>query len=63
MPVAMRTVEVVDGNLRLSDEVVAVIEKEVTKFGTGAKVDCPRKFLGKRVYLVICEKERNDTEF
>ncbi|MBX8633956.1 MAG: DUF2080 family transposase-associated protein [Thermoplasmata archaeon] len=54
----MRTVEVVDGNLRLSDEVVAVIEKEVTKFGTGAKVDCPRKFLGKRVYLVICEKGR-----
>ncbi len=58
MPVTMRTVEVVDGNLRLSDEVIAVIEKEVTKFGTGAKVDCPRKFLGKRVYLVICEKER-----
>ena len=58
MPVVMKTVEVVDGNLQLSDEVVAVIEKEVTKFGTGAKVDCPRKFLGKRVYLVICEKGR-----
>ena len=58
MPVVMRTVEVVDGNLRLSDEVVAVIEKEVTKFGTVAKVDCPRKFLGKRVYLVICGKGR-----
>ena len=29
------------------------IEKTVTAFGTGAKVDCPKEYLGKRVYLVI----------
>lgn len=29
------------------------IEKIVTKFGSGAKVDCPKQYLGKRVYLVI----------
>jgi len=29
------------------------IEKIVTKFGTGAKVDCPKEYLGKKVYLVI----------
>lgn len=33
--------------------IVAFIEKRVTPFGTGAKVDCPKKYLGKRVYLVI----------
>lgn len=27
--------------------------KKVTLFGTGAKVDCPKEFLGKTVYLVI----------
>lgn len=27
--------------------------KKVTAFGTGAKVDCPKEFLGKTVYLVI----------
>jgi putative transposon-encoded protein len=29
------------------------IEKKVTAFGTGAKVDCPKKYIGKKVYLVI----------
>jgi len=29
------------------------LEKTVTKFGTGAKVDCPKEYLGKKVYLVI----------
>lgn len=31
------------------------IEKIVTPFGTGAKVDCPKKYLGKKVYLVIVD--------
>ena len=31
-------------------------KKKVTKFGTGAKVDCPKEYLNKNVYLVILEK-------
>jgi len=27
--------------------------RKVTKFGNGAKVDCPREYLGRTVYLVI----------
>lgn len=33
--------------------IIGFIEKRVTPFGSGAKVDCPKKYLGKRVYLVI----------
>lgn len=29
------------------------IKRRVTKFGTGAKVDCPKEYLGKNVYLVV----------
>ena len=32
------------------------LKKEVTKFGTGAKVDCPKEYLGKNVYLVVCDE-------
>lgn len=32
------------------------IEKIVTKFGTGAKVDCPKEYLGKKVYLIILDE-------
>jgi len=27
--------------------------KTVTPFGNGAKVDCPKEYLGKEVYLII----------
>ena len=33
--------------------IVGFIEKKVTPFGSGAKVDCPKRYLGRRVYLVI----------
>ncbi len=29
------------------------MERTVTKFGSGAKVDCPKEYLGKKVYLII----------
>lgn len=35
--------------------IVGFLKKEVTTFGTGAKVDCPKEYLGKTVYLVILE--------
>jgi putative transposon-encoded protein len=33
--------------------VTGFFEKKVTPFGTGAKVDCPKEYLGKKVYLII----------
>jgi len=33
--------------------VEAFFEKTVTPFGTGAKIDCPRQYLGRNVYVII----------
>ncbi|MEM3846001.1 MAG: DUF2080 family transposase-associated protein [Candidatus Parvarchaeota archaeon] len=33
------------------------MERTVTKFGSGAKVDCPKEFLGKRALLIIKKEE------
>lgn len=35
------------------DGVEAFFEKTVTAFGTGAKIDCPKRYLGRNVYVVI----------
>jgi len=32
------------------------VRKKVTKFGSGAKVDCPKEYLGRGVYLIILRK-------
>jgi putative transposon-encoded protein len=52
----MRRITVNKGKIVLRDEVVGFIEKRATRFGTGAKVDCPKEYVGNPVYLVICEK-------
>jgi putative transposon-encoded protein len=49
----MKKIEINKGKLVLKDEVIGFFLKEVTPFGTSAKVDCPKKFIGKKAYLVI----------
>ena len=53
----MRRVKVMNGNLDLRDRIDVIIEKRVTKFGSGAKIDCPKEYLGKRAYILICKDE------
>lgn len=51
----MRKIEVNKGRLTLSDNVIGFFQKTVTKFGTGAKIDCPKEYLGNTVYVVIVD--------
>jgi putative transposon-encoded protein len=39
------------------NQISGFLKRKVTPFGTGAKVDCPKEFLGQTVYLVIAENE------
>jgi putative transposon-encoded protein len=50
---AMRAITVYHEKLDLKDDIETIFEKNVTKFGNGAKVDCPLQFLGKRVYVIV----------
>jgi putative transposon-encoded protein len=53
----MRKIILNKGRLVLQeDEVLGFIEKRVTPFGNSAKVDCPKEYIGKRAYIVVCRK-------
>ena len=45
--------KVVEANEITLRNIQAYMERVVTKFGSGAKVDCPKEFLGKKAYLII----------
>jgi len=49
----MREIRVVKNKLVLRDEVLEVYEKRVTPYGNGAKIDSQKKFIGKRVYVLV----------
>ncbi len=48
-----RKLKIKKGTIKFKDSYEILIEKTVTKFGTGAKVDCPKEYLGRKVYLII----------
>lgn len=48
-----RKVEVKKGNLIIKEKVEVIYEKIVTPFGTSAKVDAQKKYIGKRAYVII----------
>jgi len=51
----MKKIIIHEGELIISEKVSGYFKKRITKFGNGAKVDCPREFLGKDVYVIVCE--------
>ncbi len=49
-----RKIEIKKGNLILTNnEIEGFLERIVNPIGTSAKADVPRRYLGRRVYVVI----------
>ncbi len=40
-------------NKLVFDNIKLYFEKKITKFGNSAKIDCPKKFIGKKAIVVI----------
>jgi len=51
----MRKIKVSKGNLIVEDKLVGFFEKKIVPHGNGAKVLCPKEFIGKKVYVLIRE--------
>ena len=53
-----RRIFVLENKLSMTDdEIEGILERTVTKQGTSAKADVPRRYLGKRVYVIITKSE------
>ena len=53
-----RKIFVLDNKLSLTDDQIdGILERTVTRQGTSAKADVPRRYLGKRVYVIITKSE------
>jgi len=53
----MRKIELTKGDLTLKDKIEGFLERVVSPIGNSGKVDCPKRFIGRRAYLLIAEKE------
>ncbi|MEM3771623.1 MAG: DUF2080 family transposase-associated protein [Candidatus Micrarchaeia archaeon] len=53
----VRKVHIKEDNHITVKNIQTYMERTVTKFGSGAKVDRPKEFLGKRALLIIKKEE------
>jgi putative transposon-encoded protein len=47
-------------NITISSEISVrnirgYFERRINKFGTGAKIDAPKEYLGKKVIILVCK--------
>lgn len=52
----MRKINTVASNEIKVENISGYFERQVTKFGTGAKIDCPKEYLGESVIILVKKK-------
>ena len=51
-----REINIKDQILTIRENVETVYEKKVTPFGNSGKVDVAKKYIGKRVYVIVLKE-------
>ena len=50
----MREIKAVTGGkVTIKDNVEEIYEKKITTYGNGAKIDASKKYIGKRVFVIV----------
>ena len=52
----MRKIKTTISNKIEVENIKAYFEHKVSKFGTGAKIDCPKEYLGREVVVIVRKK-------
>ena len=52
----MEELELTTRKLVLTADIEDIIRRKATPTGNGAHVTCPKEYLGRTVYLVICKE-------
>ena len=55
----MKQIKINTQNKLTIENIIGFVKRKVTKFGNSVKVDCPKEYLGKEVFLVFIKNERN----
>jgi putative transposon-encoded protein len=59
----MKEIKIKENELILKDnQIIDFFEKEVTPHGTGGKIPCSSKYIGKKAYVIIAENEKEKKE-
>lgn len=46
------------GRVNIKDDAEEIYEKKVTPYGNGAKIDAQKKYIGRRVFVIILKAKK-----
>jgi putative transposon-encoded protein len=52
----MELLELTDKKLVLTADIEDIIRKTATPIGNGAHITCPKEYLGRTIYLLVCKE-------
>lgn len=52
----MKKVKITEKSTLILNNIKGFVEREVKPFGTSARIDFPKEFIGKKVYVVILDE-------
>ena len=51
----MRKIKTIISNEVKIKNIKGYFERKINKFGTGAKIDAPKEYLGRKVIILVCK--------
>ena len=55
----MRKVNIINKTTLILKGIKCFLEREVKPFGTSARIDFPKEFIGKKVFVIIADEWKN----
>lgn len=56
LSISMNKVKIIKKNKLIIEDIEGFMKRKVVPVGNSAKVNCPKEYLGRKVYLVILNK-------
>ena len=47
------------GKIKIEDDVEEIFERKVTTYGNGAKIDAQKKYIGRKVFVILLKDNIN----
>ena len=54
----MKKVKIIKKSILTLRGIECFLEREVKPFGTSARIDFPKEFIGKKVYVIVADERR-----
>jgi len=54
----MRQIEIKNNNMIIKEKILGFIEGEIKSHGTSGRMNCPKRFIGKRAILTIVDDKK-----